>query len=486
MSVSALPTELMHEICSHLELCDWCGFRITCKAVYIKSLESSADRYFKSIGLMLTRESLCRLEELAAHDTCRTRVQELWIRPSLFEARYEMDLDSFKNAIVSLNSKKSAHRIKTEYIAYQSLVAEHLSIIESDTLSNVLKKCVALFDNLTIIRLQHDTDEFFWDRSINDRFRCIGWRAAGRQLGFDPFGLAIKKPMHNLLKTRAKDQAVAFSALLDAVVSSKRRIKKLETCGHEHCALPSADVILNQTSQSLISSLEELESLHLCTSIWEPQLDNSTFKSLVNLPIMVAPSLKVLTFSQWDLNGALDPQYFDNLSQRINFTRIEEINLCSIEITLETLKAFLRTAKPTLRALSLQSVNLRRALPPTDNHTGHHRDVFRDYPGMIEESRSAWQQVLNFLGDEYSLRAIALKNVGYRGYRVLMEDDLSKLSGSLEPTFEAWRIFNAEGAGVSFEEWIAQLRPSLSQGPLGYINSLPGKDYSEWVTPARF
>jgi hypothetical protein len=247
------------------------------------------------------------LEELAAHDIFRTRVQELWITPSLFEGYYEMDLDSFRDATGSYQSKRSAHRTKAEYIAYQGLVAEHLSIVESDTLSNVLKKCVALFDNLTIIRLQHSTEEFFWSHSVNNNFRCIGWRAARRQLGFDPLALRGRRPIHNVLKTRAKDHAVAFSALLEAVVSCKRRIKKLDTCSDEHCALPPSDVALKHTSQSLLSSLGQLEFLHLCTSIWEAQLDDSVFRSLVDLPVMVAPSLKVLTFSQWDLNGALAP-----------------------------------------------------------------------------------------------------------------------------------------------------------------------------------
>ncbi|CEO59637.1 hypothetical protein PMG11_04305 [Penicillium brasilianum] len=485
MSVSALPTELVRDICSHLEVRDWCAFRIACKDVYIKSLETFADRYCNSVGFMLTRHSLCQLEELAAHDIFRTRVQELWITPSLFEGYYEMDLESFRDATNSYKSKKSAHRIKTEYIAYQALVAEHLSIVESDTLSNVLKKCFALFDNLTTIRLQHSTDEFFFSQSVNDNFRCIGWRAARRQLGFDPFGLRTRKPIHNLLKTRAKDHAVAFSALLEAVVSSKRRIKKLDTCNDEHCALSLSDVTLKQTSQSLLSSLGQLEFLHLCTSIWETQFDDSMFRSLVDLPVMVAPSLKVLTFSQWDLNGALGPQYFDDLSQRINFTSIKEIHLYWIEITFDALKAFLRTARPTLRALSLESVNLRGALPPTDNHTGHQRDL-RDWQEMIEESIPAWQQVLNFLGDKYSLRSISLKNIGYRGYRLHMQDDLSKLSGSLEPNFWNLHTFNAEGADVSFKEWITQLRPCPPRGPRGHIDTFPGKDYSaRWTTPAR-
>ncbi|KAJ5306784.1 hypothetical protein PENANT_c003G08244 [Penicillium antarcticum] len=484
MSVSALPTELVRDICSHLQLRDWCAFRITCKAVYIKSLEAFADQFFKSIGFILTRNSLCQLEELAAHDIFRKRVQELWITPSLFEGYYEMDLDSFRDATGSYKSKRSAHMIKTKYIAYQGLVAEHLSIVESDSLNNVLKKCVALFDNLTIIRLQHSTDEFFWGQSVNNNFRCIGWRAARRQLGFDPFALRARKPIHNVLKTRAKDHAVAFSALLEAVASSKRRIKKLDTCNDEHCALPPSEVTLKQTSQSLLSSLRQLEFLHLCTSICEIQPDDSMFRSLVDLLIMVAPSLKVLTFSQWDLNGALSPQYFDDLSQRINFTSIKELNLYWIEITFDTLKAFLHTARPTLRALSLESVNLRGALPPTDNHIGHQRDL-RDCQEMIEESNCAWQQVLNFLGDEYSLRSICLKNLGYRGYRLDMHDNLSKLSGSLEPNFRSLHSFNAEKAGVSFKEWIFQLRPGPPRGTRGRIATLPGEDYSaRWTTPA--
>ena len=478
MSVAALPTELIRNICSHVKLRDWCAFRITCNAVYIKSLEAFAERYCKSIGFILTHHGLRRLEELAANEFFRTRVQELWITPSLFEGYYEMDLHSFRDVTCSLRSKKPLPKIEVEYAAYQDLVAEHLGIVESDTLSNVLKKCVALFVNLTTIRLQHNTDDIFWSESKNDTFRCMGLRAAKRRLGFDPFSLNVRKPIHNILKTRAKDHAVAFSTLLEAVVSSNRRIKKLDTCNDEHCALPPSYVTLKHNRESLLSSLGQLEFLHLCTSICEKQLDDSTFRGLVDLLITVAPNLKVLTYSQWDLNGALDPHYFDGLSQRINFTRIKEINLYWIEITVDTFKAFLRTAKPTLRDLCLESVSLRAASTPTDTSTGHLRDL-RDHPKMTEESSSAWQQVLNFLRDNCSLRSISLNNLGYLGYRLEMQDDLSKLSGSLEPNFRSFHSFNAERAGVSFKEWIAQLRPGPPRGPRGFIDTFPGRDYSE-------
>ncbi|KAJ6072364.1 hypothetical protein N7467_010449 [Penicillium canescens] len=361
MSVSALPTELVRDICSHLELRDWCAFRVTCKAVYIKSLETFAERCYKSIGFILTRHSLCQLEELAAHDIFRTRVQELCITPSLFEGYYEMDLDSFRDATGSYKSKRSADMIKAEYIAYQGLVAEHLSIVESDTLSNVLKK----YCNTALMNFS----------GVNWSITISGASVGAQQdasLDLIPSRWGAENPYTT--ETRAKDHAVAFSALLEAVVSCKRRIKKLDTCNDEHCALPPSDPVsaLVPRTIGIFTSL---------TSICETQLDDSVFRSLVDLPIMVAPSLK-------DLNGALAPQYFDNLSQRINFTSIREIHLYWTKITFDTLKAFLRTARPTLRVLSLESVNLRGALPPTDKDTGHERDL-RDCQEMIKESNSA-------------------------------------------------------------------------------------------------
>lgn len=483
MSVEALPTELVRDVCRHLDVRDWCAFRITCSAVYTKSLDPFAERYCKSIGFIVTSHGIDRLEQLAANDAFRSHVQELRIMPSLFEGYYEMDLDAFRTATFHPRQKKmkSVANVQAEYTAYQDLVADHLSIVESDTLSNTLKKCVARFDNLAVLRLEYGAGESGWRQMTHGNFWLMGWRAARDQLGYDPLALNVRRPIHNFLKTRAKDHAVAFSALLEALAATNRKIKGLETCNNAHCALSPSDVTLSQPRESLCSALEELEVLHLCTGIWEPQSDDSTFRGLVNLPIMAAPNLKVLTFSQWDLSGALAPQYFDDLSQRISFTRIEEIHLYWVEITFDAFKAFLHTARPTLRALSLESVNLRGISPSTNTDIGHQRDL-RDYQEMIQEASAAWQQVFDFLRDECSLRSISLMSLGYRGYRLHMEDDLSKLSGSLEGNFWNFHSFNAERAGVSFKEWIAQLRPGPPRGPRGRFSDIPGRDNSAWLS----
>lgn len=478
MSITVLPTEIVRYICNYLELRDWCAVRATCNAVYTKSLDTFAKRYSRSVGFIITHHGLSRLEELASNDAFRTHVEELWVTPSLFEGYYDMDLENFQFATWSHRERtRSIAKVQKQYAAYHDLVAEHLSIVESDTLSTILKRCVALFENLTVIRLQHCTDEFFGRQSRKEEFRCLGLASARRQLGFDPLQMNVRKPIHNVLKSRAKDHAVAFSALLEAVVSSGRKIKTLDTCNDEHCALPPTDVTLKHTRESLLSSLVQLEFLHLCISIWDAQSDDSTLKGLVEIPIAVATSLKVLKFSQWDLNGPLDPQYFDDISQRINFTQIKEIHLYWIEITFDSIRAFLRTAKSSLRTLSLESVNLKGTVSPMNIDVGHRRDL-RNFPEMIEECSDAWRQVFNFLGDEYSLRSISLINLGYRGYQLHLQDNLKKQSGSSESNIRNTHAFDAERAGVSFKEWMTQLQPGPRQGPRGFIDTLPGKDYS--------
>ncbi|OQE46212.1 hypothetical protein PENCOP_c001G02689 [Penicillium coprophilum] len=478
MSIATLPTELVWDICGHLELRDWIAFRTTCLGVYTKSLDAFADRYCKSIGLILTSHSLRRLEQLAANECFRTRVQELWVVPSLFGGFYEMDVDTFESCTTSHRDRLPIAQINTRHTAYQAFVADHLSIIESDTLNNVLKECMARFENLTVIRMQHNDSEYFWnsDSIAKDEFRCLGWRDVKRQLGFNPFGLNIRKPIHNLWKSRAKDHAIAFSALLEGAVASNRKLKKLDICNDEHCALPPSDITLKLTHKSLLFSLEGLEHLHLCICIWEVQSDDSSLRYLIDIPIIVAPSLKVLTFSQWDRNGVMNPHYFIDLSHRVNFTQLVELDLYWIEITYDTLKAFLRTAMPTLRSLALQSLNL-RGVAPMDTDSGHNLSRW-DSQEMIEESSAAWRQVWNFLGDESLLRSLSLKHLGYRGHRLHLRDNLSNLSGSSEPNGPIIAVFDAERAGVPFKEWVTQLQTGPPRGPRMWYDSMPGKDYT--------
>ncbi|KAF7526867.1 hypothetical protein PCG10_003421 [Penicillium crustosum] len=480
MSVATLPTELVCDICSYLELCDWIAFRTTCLAIYTKSLDAFADRYCKSIGLILTSHSIDRLEELAANYSFRTRVQELWVVPSLFGGFYEMDVESFKSCITSHRDRpsKTVAQINSQHTAYQTVVKDHLSIIETGTLNNVLNECMALFKNLTVIRMQLKDSDFFWNANpiAKDEVQFLGWRGVTHQLGFNPFGLNVRKPIHNLWKSRAKDHAIAFSALLEAAVASNRKLKTLDTCNGDHCALPPSDVTLKLTHKSLLSSLEGLEYLHLCICVWEVQSDDSTLRYLIDIPIMVAPSLKVLTFSQWDRNGAMSPQYINDLSHRINFTQLVELNIYWIEITYDTFKAFLHTTMPTLRILALQSLNL-RGVVPMDTDSGHNLSKW-DSPEINEESSAAWRQVWDFLGDGFSLRSLSLQHLGYRGHRLHLHDNLSNLSGSTEPNGPIIAVFNAERAGVSFKEWVTQLQTGPPRGPRMRFDSLPGKDYT--------
>lgn len=180
MSVAVLPTELICDICSYLELRDWIAFRTTCLSVYTKSLDAFADRYCKSIGLILTSHSLGRLEELAANYSFRTRVQELWVVPSLFGGFYEMDVNSFKSCITSHRDKpsKTVGQINSQHTAYRAVVEDHLNIIESGTLNNVLNKCMARFENLTVIRMQLKDSDFFWNSNpiAKDEVQFLGWQ----------------------------------------------------------------------------------------------------------------------------------------------------------------------------------------------------------------------------------------------------------------------------------------------------------------------
>ncbi|KAJ5533506.1 hypothetical protein N7494_010058 [Penicillium frequentans] len=77
MALTALPLELFALICGHRERVDWFALRIPCRAAFSNTFEVFAKRYYTSLRLLLTTESLRRLERIAADDTLRPFVQEL-------------------------------------------------------------------------------------------------------------------------------------------------------------------------------------------------------------------------------------------------------------------------------------------------------------------------------------------------------------------------------------------------------------------------
>ncbi|KAJ5914091.1 hypothetical protein N7504_002974 [Penicillium tannophilum] len=121
MPITRIPTELVNEICSYLELSDWCTLRYTCNSFYTKSWEESAKRYLKSICISVKSDSLRQLEDLAADENIQKRVQELWIKPDLFKGRYQLSLEAFRRTGHAEACRTMGMDLEKCYTQYKSM-----------------------------------------------------------------------------------------------------------------------------------------------------------------------------------------------------------------------------------------------------------------------------------------------------------------------------------------------------------------------------
>ncbi|KAJ5389133.1 uncharacterized protein N7496_000201 [Penicillium cataractarum] len=421
MTITLLPVELINEICKPLKRQEWIALRSTCRTLYMNSLESFADRHFKSVRFLLTSDGFHKLEELAANDIIRVRVRELWMVPTVFEGHHNMELSSSEsmqpdgdgsNEPSDLSTFECSNyarswedgqpleedEMRSRHATYQAIVEDHCSLLKSETFSTRLGACLARFKNLESIGLEHYTTSYLLDRRYN-HVRCLGLRNLRAQMDSPFYSIHIVGlqgaeiiPVNSL----------ALCKLLEALGNSNRKIKRLHTCGPDYCAGISPELSLSQEQYDLLSrAVEELEYLHLCINFPnEEKLEirsTPASKTTLDLLLMIAPSLKTLVFSQWHKDERrLDPSYFSELSDSIKFTRLEELNLHWIEVRPESFMSFLSTAKATLHTLTLDWVALRFTLP-----------------WSMQKIEGLWRRVWDHLRDELSLQRLTMERLGY-------------------------------------------------------------------------
>ena len=444
MSITRIPTELVIEICSYLELSDWCTLRATCDLLYTKSWEEFAKRYFKSICISVKSDSLHRLGQLAADESIRTRVQELWIKPDLFKGRYQLSLEAFRRTGHAEACRTMGMDLEECYTQYQAIAADHLQILESETFANTLTKCVARFENL----------------------KTFGLRSSSKASWHGP---------KNCPFTVGQDHVLVFSAMMKAVVATSRHLKTLHTCNGYHNSLTTTGLAVSQDTQELLPPLlRELESLHLCELAKNP--DENPINIMSDILVEAAPSLKVLTYSQCCPNRNMSSSYLTEISERLHFTRLTELHLCWIEITPYSFETLLRTAVPTLKSLSLESVNLNENNKPPLITDEEAITLGIRWLGLIKDPiRRAWERIFAMLLDQTSLEYLSMETIGFRRYPITIMDSLSDVSGKPSSMDSSVTCYDSAQARVSFREWISNLQ-ALPSRYLGH--NLPGSKYS--------
>lgn len=349
MSFTSLPVEVVSEIFGYLQLSELRDLRLSCRALHRLSLVDS--RYFKSIHFIVTSDSLRELEALAEKDI-RGRVQELWMIPSVFDGSHAESESAISEFAVSSKSCQpvSGDELRTRFSTYKCLVADNSRLLESEALSNQLSRCLEKFDNLTTIGLAHYSTSFLLDPR-QERVRFLGWRHLINQIDFR-FGSKNLEPLHGTGSVMAKINSLAASKLLQALSLSRnhRKIRKLQTCNPDYCGNIAPDILLTaQQYSSLLSTLVDLEDLHVCTAFRTTKpayvMDTPTW---INLFIHVAPCLERLTISQ--------DYYIGELSSRIQFNRLKELHLHKTWVNSEDLKSLLMKAKKNLAIFSLFQV----------------------------------------------------------------------------------------------------------------------------------
>ncbi|PYI11312.1 hypothetical protein BO78DRAFT_413789 [Aspergillus sclerotiicarbonarius CBS 121057] len=447
MSLPTLPTELVSIICSHLDQAHRGALRLACRDLYCKSLEAFADCAFKNISFLVTTDSLGRLRKIAAHDFFRLRVQELWIVPELFGGLYEADLATFSHTQLTKrlpnNRPLTAADVEASYATYQAIVADHLSTLEADAFSHVLKACLASFENLTVFGLRYRHVSHLASKT---HARCLGLRRLEEQLNCHrTYPLRRFGGSH---ARAANSHSLAFSAFVRAAIAANRGIQKLYTCRHQCCGLAPQYMALTPAHyESLLPLLKQVKDLHLCICTFGVQSDDIALHYLLEILAATAPSLEVLAFSTWNRERQLSSHHLSGISRRIHFTHLAELHLHELEVSPDAFKCFVRSAAPTLKILTLKAVSLTDETMSTV--------VYRD------ESMRSWQQVLEFFRDELSLQSLHMVFLFHRGQRVGIIDRSSQLAGNLRPNDGTRTFFSADRARISFKDWVGQLKPDL-------------------------
>ncbi|GLA67265.1 hypothetical protein AtubIFM55763_010616 [Aspergillus tubingensis] len=504
MSISSLPLEILTHICEYLEPQEWGALRITCHQMHRNTLEAYATRFFKSLSLVLTREGLDHLQEVAASETLRRWVQEIWIIPNLFEGWPQKDKETYKYlGLAGRRQRRILRMMRGEkeeptstnaeaeldalFTAYEVTLAEHRAILGSE-LFGALETYLPRLENVTTVGLRSYPIEYLLLKSDYRSFRCLGLREL-KKFNTDDIrvhltGASFRKGMLSIALGLAASQA------LHAIIKSNRKLQSLHTCGNYACGVNLGSLTLPESRCNLLLPLlSDLTSLHMCIRIKDQEediFDEDTFKRLLDILVTVAPKLKSLTFGQWNPWEELSPVYFQDLSEKIRFSQLEEVHLHWIEVTVDTLRKFLHTAAPILKRLRMSMVSLTDPIiaardpgPITEERSSWGSSLSI---AVTNEIRQLWMRAFEFLADNLKLQFVQLSKLGYRGREIKLQDDLYMERGQpdappdscTQPSIDPRDIysdptgghlldfyFDAGRASIPLKRWIMQLQMEM-------------------------
>ncbi|OQD72836.1 hypothetical protein PENANT_c223G02143 [Penicillium antarcticum] len=359
MSIAVLPVELISKICNHLDYQQLVALRLSCRALYQNSLENFGKTYFRKIRFIVTSEGLHELEALSKSNGLREHVQELWMIPVVFDGA-EGSL-----GMISISSK-SCRQVKGDELesrraVQKDMLADNRNLLESETFSLRLRECMDRFKNIQTIGLAHYRTEFLLDPR-QQTVPFLGRRQMMSRIDFrfDVYSLQESTRTHQDSQIR-KLNSLALSKLFLALCGSSCRPRKLSTCDSKFCCDIGPRIALSEEQfDSLLSTLEDLEDLHLCID-----LDEAAWLKLFR---KIAPQLEVLTLSQHhmpfdlvqdDMHAYPAKSYVGNMFHDISFTRLRNLHIKKLDIDFSSLRSLLLSVKKGLVTLTVKRVRMR-------------------------------------------------------------------------------------------------------------------------------
>ena len=456
MSIQTLPTELLNEIFHHLDCQSICALRIACHALRSTSNYIFGARYFNSLCMLVTQDSLDTLEQLAANEFIRTQVRELWIIPDLFEGEYNMTHGFFQS---------SGHAIES-FEQYRAEVADYRRILKSQGLRSILTRCISKFPNIETIGFRSILMNYCLPQQRLSP-RCLGLRNLRRRVPCtstrDSFYFSANFRIKN-----GQEHALVLSALLNAVVACSRPLKKIDTCNDCHMCCTTSDFDLSQTTRQLLMPLvHNLETLHLCQNTEQAgEAAPGLFEAIM---IESAPSLQVSSMSEssWD---HLYTCFSDPLPSDIQFKRLFEFHLSGVTVTEDTLQKLLRSAATSLRILSFKSVEVRGNIASSSFPVKAGKTNDFEWTKQVEnEMRQVWEQFFATVRDQLSLEDLSLYNIKYCGRPIQFTNHLNpSYSGNFRNPKISQTTYDGRYSEVTFSEWVKNMEIALrrKEGPV--------------------
>ncbi|RAH51162.1 F-box protein [Aspergillus brunneoviolaceus CBS 621.78] len=490
MSVTTLPPELVIQICGYLELADWCALRLTCKTLFLQSLEAFAGLSFRTIWVLVTSESLSRLAAVAGNANFRTRVKDICIVPILFEETLEEESSRPRNlsrapkstpvwtAIHGQESLTGAE-LCSRSTAYQAIVADHRHILNTGFFARTFSESLACFENLASVGLRSCPTWVLLDSTRPVEFPCLGIRRLRNQLPC-VMEIASARFPGPLKKVAGNTHARALAAIVNGIVIGKPELRRFEMCDSRHCGVSAQDLIALTTTKpkykDFLILLRNLEALHLCLcnadKVPASEGNDDRLQDALEMVETAAPSLQTLTFS---LSCApfkhLSPRTFSQLSQRVHFTRLVELEIRDIDFTRSDLQAFLRSATTTLQRLILFKASLVDTITPASSWDYRapyvdRRQWRKDYKSEIGlRWRAVWEDLRH---DLLSLRYLRMDTLLFCGHMIEFADPPRSLDVKRQRARRIYTVtFQADHAHTTLGEWISDLKPTPSETVFG-------------------